>query len=102
MNLNQVRDRRGDILRIAGRHGVTNVQVFGSVARGDARADSDIDLLVDVASDRRGFEYFGVLEDVSAELEVLLGCHVDVLSIREVTPHIRAEAERIRTEAVAL
>jgi predicted nucleotidyltransferase len=45
------RDRE-EILRIAAQHGARNVRVFGSVARGDDRADSDVDLLVEMEDDR--------------------------------------------------
>lgn len=43
-----VRSKREQILRVAQRHGVTAVRVFGSMARGDAGPNSDVDLLVDV------------------------------------------------------
>jgi len=39
--------KREEVLHIAAKHGAYNVRVFGSVVRGEARADSDIDLLVD-------------------------------------------------------
>ena len=41
-----IREKREAIIRIAGRHGATEVRLIGSVARGEARADSDVDLLV--------------------------------------------------------
>jgi hypothetical protein len=47
-----LKDRREDILRIAAQHGAHNVRVFGSVARGDARPDSDVDLLVELEAGR--------------------------------------------------
>lgn len=43
---------REEILRIAARHGARNVRVFGSVARGEDRFDSDVDLLVEMQDDR--------------------------------------------------
>ncbi len=47
MNLQELRDNyREDILRIAAKYGLTNVRVFGSVARGEATENSDVDLLV--------------------------------------------------------
>ena len=48
--LDDLRQLRDEILRIAEQYGASNVRVFGSVARGDARPDSDVDLLVDFAS----------------------------------------------------
>ena len=41
-----VREQREAILRVAAKHGATQVRLIGSVARGDARPDSDLDLLV--------------------------------------------------------
>jgi len=67
--------QREEILRIAARHGVTGIRVFGSVARGDAAADSDIDFLVE-AGDRTTPWFPGGLV---ADLERLLGRRVDVV-----------------------
>ena len=46
-----VRTKREQILQLAGKHGVTGVRVFGSMARGDAGPQSDVDLLVEVGPD---------------------------------------------------
>ena len=47
MNANQLlQSKRQEIIQITARHGATNVRVFGSVARGEADAESDIDFLV--------------------------------------------------------
>ncbi len=43
-----LREKREEILQIAQKYGATNVRVFGSRARGDARPDSDVDLLVEM------------------------------------------------------
>jgi predicted nucleotidyltransferase len=43
-----IEQNREEILRIAARHGARNVRVFGSVARGEDRFDSDVDLLVEM------------------------------------------------------
>jgi len=49
MNADQLlKSRREEILRLASQHGAYNVRVFGSVARGEARPDSDIDFLVNL------------------------------------------------------
>jgi uncharacterized protein len=74
--LEMLREKRDEILAIAARNRASNVRVFGSVARGDATADSDIDLLVD-------FEVGASLYDLSRlrlELIELLGIEVDVVS----------------------
>ena len=48
--------RRDEILRIAERHGAHNVRIFGSVARGEARPDSDLDVLVDLDDGRTALD----------------------------------------------
>jgi predicted nucleotidyltransferase len=47
-----IQEKREDILTIAQKHGAYNIKIFGSVARGEDREDSDIDLLVEMESDR--------------------------------------------------
>ena len=76
--MEDLRAKRKEILQIAASHGASNVRVFGSVARGKARPKSDVDFLVDIQTDRRGFEFFSVLEDLRRDLEALLGWPVDV------------------------
>jgi predicted nucleotidyltransferase len=67
---------RGQILAVAARHGALNVRVFGSVARGDADAASDIDFLVDFEPGRSLLGLAALLVD----LEDLLGHPVDVVT----------------------
>lgn len=69
-------DKRDEILRIAARHGARNVRVFGSVARGEAEEDSDIDLLVEVGPDHTPYFPGGLLVD----LEDLLERKVDIVT----------------------
>jgi uncharacterized protein len=87
--------KREDILRTANRHGAFNVRVFGSVARGEADSESDIDLLVDMEPGRSLLDLSGLLID----LEDMLGCNVDVVTERGLRDRIR---ERVLKEAVAL
>jgi hypothetical protein len=87
--------RRSDILGAAARHGARNVRVFGSVARGDARPDSDIDILVDLDPGRSLFDLGGLLYD----LQALLGVDVDVVTEKGLRPRIRAQVMR---EAIPL
>lgn len=91
--LAELRERRDEILAIARRHGASNVRVFGSVARDEARADSDIDLLVDLESGRSLMD----LAELHLALEELLGRSVDVGTM--VKPRLR---DRVETEAVTL
>jgi predicted nucleotidyltransferase len=81
--------RRDDILAVAARHGVSNLRLFGSVARGEERADSDIDLLVDLADDR-GFDDYLALID---ELESLFARRVEVVIERSLSRHFRPYVE---------
>lgn len=75
MKLNErVQGHRREILGLAQKYGARNVRIFGSVARGDEREDSDIDVLVDLESGRSLLDLGGLLMD----LRELLGCHVDV------------------------
>ena len=80
-----IHERRDEIHRIAAEHGVTRLQVFGSVARGDARPDSDLDLLIDVGPMTSPWFPAGLIMD----LEQLLGCHVDVVTERALHPALR-------------
>lgn len=82
---------RDDIVAAVRKHRGRSVAIFGSVARGDDTAGSDIDLLVDFEPDSSLFD----LLHLQDELEALLGCDVDVVSrhgLKERDTHIRAEA----------
>jgi len=87
--------KKGEILRIAAKHGARNVRVFGSVARGEARPDSDVDFLVDMEPGRSLFDMGGLLMDLRA----LLGLDVDVVTEHGLKPRIR---ERVLKEAELL
>src|SRR5690606_41738757 len=63
-----------EILRVASMHGATDVRVFGSRARGDAREDSDLDLLVTLEEGRGLLDLVAIKQD----LEDALRLHVDV------------------------
>ena len=64
-------------MAIAARHHASRVRLFGSVARGEDKPDSDIDLLVDFEQESSLFD----LMRLSRELEELLGRAVDVVSV---------------------
>ena len=73
--------------------GVRRLALFGSVARGEARPDSDVDLLVEFAPDQKNFDRFMALSDL---LERLVGHPIELVTIESLSPfigpHILAEA----------
>jgi len=85
-------DKRQEILRLAEKRGAFNVRVFGSVTRGEATPESDIDFLVDFEPDYRLLDQIGLMVDLSE----LLGRKVDVAvahNLRdELQPYILADA----------
>lgn len=87
--------KRAEILRLAKKHGAHNVRIFGSVATGEARPDSDIDFLVAMDSGRSLID----LIELSQDLETLLQRKVDVLTEEGLSPYLE---QRIRAEAVSL
>lgn len=95
VDLSVLKARREQILLAAARRGARNVRVFGSVARGDADARSDVDFLVDMEPGRSLLDMGGLL----ADLESLLRRKVDVVTERGLRIRIREEALR---EAVPL
>ena len=90
-----VAERRTDILRIAAKHGVQRIRVFGSVARGDAGPTSDVDFLVEVGPQHSAFFPGGLV----ADLEAPLGRHVDVVEAEGLYEPLRAVVLR---EAILL
>ena len=85
-------EKRQEILHIAERPGAHNIRVFGSAARGEDQPESDVDLLVDMASGRSLLDLVGLGQD----LEELLDRKVDVVTDASLHPALR---ERIRGEA---
>lgn len=90
-----IKSKREQILRLAHRHGVTAVRVFGSMARGDAGLLSDVDLLIDVGPEPSAWFPGGFV----VELEELLGRRVQVVTERGLDDLLR---ERVLAEAVPL
>src|SRR5664280_119835 len=88
-------ENRPAILRAAKAHGAGNVRVFGSVARGEASADSDVDLLVDLEPGRSLLDHAALV----IELEALLGRKVDIAIARGLRSRIR---DRVLKEAIPL
>ncbi len=88
-------EKRSEILAVAARYGITNVRVFGSVARREAREDSDLDLLVTFGPTATLFDLIRFERDLSE----LLGRRVEVASDRGLKERIR---ETVLQEAVPL
>ena len=82
-----LKSQREQILAIAHKNGANNVRVFGSVARGEARPDSDIDFLVKLEAGRSLLDLARLLR----ELQTLLGLPVDVVTEAGLRPRIRPQ-----------
>jgi len=93
--LDTLRRRRTEIEQVARDHGASHVRVFGSVARGEASENSDLDLLVDLEEGRGLFDLGALLMD----LRDLLGCDVDVATEAGLRPRV---ADRVLEDAVDL
>jgi predicted nucleotidyltransferase len=93
--IKRVRSQRDAILVLAAKYGARRVRLFGSVARGEAGAASDLDVLVDFEPGRSLLDQVGFEQD----LEDLLGCPVDVVVEGGISPYLEATILR---EAVPL
>lgn len=90
-----LQNKREEILKIADQHGACNVRIFGSVARGEAQEDSDVDFLIDLGENLSPWFPVGLIQ----EWEALLGRKVDVVTAKSLHYFIR---ERVLQEAISL
>jgi len=90
-----LKDKREKILRLAAKHGARDVRVFGSVARGEADPDSDVDFLVSTGLETSSWFPVGLIID----LQELLGREVDVVTENGLHWYVR---ERVLKAAVPL
>lgn len=88
-------ERREEILRLAERRGAHSVRVFGSVARGEAKETSDLDLLVSWEAGRSLMDHAGLVQD----LQDLLGVKVDIGTEKSLHWFVR---DRVLREATPL
>ena len=95
MTMAALRENRAAIMEIAARNGAQNLRIFGSVARGDAKGSSDVDLLVEMEPGRSLLDLSGLVLD----LEDLLGCHVDIVTEKTLHPRIK---QRVLADAALL
>jgi predicted nucleotidyltransferase len=86
---------KNTIRDILEKHGVKKAALFGSIVRGDAREDSDIDLLVEFEPGKSLLD----LARLKLELESLLGRKVDIVTYRSLHPLLR---ERILSDQVVI
>lgn len=91
----RLKEKREEILRLCAAYGARNLRVFGSVARGEGDARSDVDFLVEMEPGRSLFDLGGL----QYELEHFLGRPVDVVTERGLKARIR---DRVLQEAVPL
>ncbi len=96
MLLDEVRAHKSAIAALCSQYGARRMRVFGSVARGEERPDSDVDFLVEFP---RGYDLFAQRLPLTERLQELLQRRVEVVPEHELSPHIREQALK---EAVAL
>jgi len=90
-----IRQKSADIKATAAKHGAEDIRLFGSVVRGEAGPDSDVDFLVDTGPSRSSWFPGGLVLD----LEEILRCRVEIVTERGLNPYIR---EHLLCEAVPL
>ncbi len=90
-----LKENRDEILRIANKYGAYNVRIFGSVARGDTKEDSDIDFLIDMEQGRSLLDLAGF----EIDLGNLLNRKIDVVTEEGLSPYLK---DRILAEAMPL
>ena len=91
----KIQQKKKEILLVAQQHGIVNIRIFGSVARGDDNLQSDVDLLVDLEQGRTLFDLGGAL----VKLQDLLGRKVDIVTERGLHWYLK---EKIMKEAKPL
>ncbi|MDM8558387.1 nucleotidyltransferase family protein [Candidatus Parabeggiatoa sp. HSG14] len=95
VTLSFLKQKRCKIIELAKRHGANNIRIFGSVARGEANAESDIDFLVNMNANKGLLEKIALIQD----LETFLNKKIDVVTEKSLHWYIR---ERVIKEAVSL
>lgn len=90
-----IESNRSQLRQIAERYGARRLSVFGSMARGDADENSDVDLLIEPGRALSGFELGALLMDA----QELLDRKVDVVTINALHPLMR---EQVLAESVQI
>jgi predicted nucleotidyltransferase len=95
ITLEEIRKMREPILACAKQHGAIRVRLFGSVSRGEARAGSDVDFLVQYEPERSLVDHISLIQELASLLKV----DVDVVSERALSARLR---EQVLLDAVDL
>jgi hypothetical protein len=96
MLLNKIHQQKDAIEKLAKQYGALNILLFGSVARGDEREDSDIDFLVEFP---QGYDVFKQRIPLTQHLQQLLKRKIDLIPKHELNKHLR---KTILAEAIEL
>ncbi|MHB8571461.1 MAG: helix-turn-helix domain-containing protein [Candidatus Dormibacteria bacterium] len=99
-SLEEMRRLGPRLTKLARRLGFLRVQVVGSVARGEARPDSDVDLVVQPGKSLHGAAYFGAMDRMREGAERIIGRNVDVLDAAAVRN--QRTRERLQRDAKSL
>ncbi|HEY7853922.1 MAG TPA: nucleotidyltransferase domain-containing protein [Aquiluna sp.] len=94
VSMQEVQRKKGTVLRLAAHYGLSDVAVFGSVARSEEQVGSDLDILVQTKSGVSGFDLAGF----ELDLEALFGVKVDVVARNSLDPVRHADMLRDATE----
>ena len=96
MLLQELQEIRSTLNKIAEQFGASDLRVFGSVARGEETADSDVDFLVELP---KGYDLFSQRIPLAQRLSELLKRRVELIPEHELNPHMR---KKILDEAISL
>lgn len=96
MLIDQIHALKPQLIGLAAQHGASHLRVFGSVARGQERADSDVDFLVELP---RGYDLFGQRIPLMQGLSDMLHRKIDLVPEHELNRHLR---EQVLREAVEI
>ena len=93
--MESIQEIKEKITPILQRYGIKKAAIFGSMAKGEAKTSSDVDILVEIKSDMSLLDFIGI----KIELEEALKMKVDLVEYETIKPFIR---EKILSEQVAI
>ena len=91
MNRDQIEEIKDTLIKVLKKYGVKRAALFGSIVRGKATKDSDIDLLIEFEGRKSLLDLVGL----KLELQEMLGREVDIITYKSIHPLLR---ERILNE----